>query len=90
MIRVREEPPTLEEAIAAAKGMTDDLHAQAEFAAALMNMPVEKVQVAVLKAGQRKDVNRVYTRRAGSERAVVVERKVTRRPGSYRPLGGAR
>ena len=88
--RVREEPPTLEEAIAAAKGLTDDLKEQAAFAAALMNIPVEKVPVAVLKAAQKKDVNRVYVRRAGSERAVVVERKVTRRPGTYRPLGGVR
>jgi hypothetical protein len=57
-----------------------------------MGMPVEKVKVAVLKASQRKDVNRVtFTKRGNTERAVVVERKVTRRfgvrPGNYRPLG---
>jgi hypothetical protein len=85
--RVRKEPPTLDEAIFAARGLTDDVAQQAEIAAALMDMPVEKVRVAVLKAAQRKDVNRVtFTKRAGSERAVVVERKVSRRPG-YRPLG---
>ena len=85
--RVREEPPTLDEAVAAAKGLTDDPQQQAELAAALMDMPVDKVRVAVLKASQRKDVSRVFTRRAGSERAVVVERKVSRRPGTYRSLG---
>lgn len=86
--RVRSEPPTLEEAIFAARGLTDDPQQQAEIAAALMDMPLERVRVAVLKASQRKDVNRVtYTRRAGSERAVVVERKTPRRPRAYRPLG---
>ncbi len=79
--RVRWEPPTLDEAIFAARGMTDDVQQQAEIAAALMDEPVEKVRVAVLKASQKKDVNRVtFTTRRGSERAVVVERKVSRRP----------
>jgi hypothetical protein len=90
--RVRVEPPTLDEAVFAARGLTDDPNEQAEIAASLMGMPVEKVKVAVLKASQRKDVNRVtFTKRGNTERAVVVERKVTRRfgarPGSYRPLG---
>jgi hypothetical protein len=86
--RVRWEPPTLDEAVFAARGLTDDPQEQAEIAAALMDMPVDKVRVAVLKASQKKDVNRVtFTKRRGSERAVVVERKVSRRPGSYRPLG---
>jgi hypothetical protein len=79
--RVRWEPPTLDDAIFAARGMTDDVQQQAEIAAALMDEPVEKVRVAVLKASQKKDVNRVtFTTRRGSERAVVVERKVSRRP----------
>jgi hypothetical protein len=82
--RVRVEPPTLDEAVFAARGLTDDPDEQAEIAASLM--------VAVLKASQRKDVNRVtFTKRGNTERAVIVERKVTRRfgarPGSYRPLG---
>jgi hypothetical protein len=83
--RVREEPPSLEEAIFAARGLTDDLGAQAEIAASLMGMPLEKVRVAVLKASQRKDVSTVaFTKRAGGERAVVVERKPARRGGALR------
>jgi hypothetical protein len=86
--RVRWEPPTLDEAVFAARGLTDDPEEQAEIAAALMDIPIEQVRVAVLKASQKKDVNRVtFTKRRGSERAVVVERKVSRRPGGYRPLG---
>lgn len=79
--RVRRDPPTLDEAIFAARGLTDDPKAQVEIAASLMDLPVEQVQVAMLKSQQRKDVNRsaITTRRAGVERAVVVERKPSRR-----------
>src|ERR1700730_7035313 len=41
--RVRRDPPTLDEAIFAAIGITDDLEAQAENAASLMGMPLEAV-----------------------------------------------
>ena len=37
--RVRRDPPTLEEAIFAAVGITDDQQQQAEIAAALMGLP---------------------------------------------------
>ena len=36
--RVRHDPPTLEEAIAAARDLTDDLEQQAEIAAGLMDL----------------------------------------------------
>src|SRR5262245_18031903 len=92
--KVREEPPTLDEAIYAAIGLTDDPQQQAEIAAALMDMPLDKVRTAVQKAAQKRVMNRdvmnrgvTFTKRAGAERAVVVERKVTRRLGGYRPLG---
>ena len=42
--RVRRDPPTLEEAIFAAVGITDDQEAQAEIAASLMGLPIESVQ----------------------------------------------
>jgi hypothetical protein len=78
--RVRHDPPTVEEAIFAAKGLTDDPQQQAVIAAALMGVPVEDVRIAMLRASQRKDVDRVmFTTRAGVERAVVVERKSPRR-----------
>jgi hypothetical protein len=53
-----------------------------------MNVPVEKVRVAMLRASQRKDVDRVmFTKRSGGERAVVVERKKPRRTGTTRTFG---
>jgi hypothetical protein len=41
--RVRRDPPTLEEAIFAAVGITDDQQAQAEIAAALMGLPTRVI-----------------------------------------------
>jgi hypothetical protein len=86
--RVRHDPPTLDDAIFAARGITDDPQQQSEIAASLMNVPVEKVRVAMLRASQRKDVDRVmFTKRSGGERAVVVERKKPRRIGTTRTFG---
>jgi len=47
--RVRRDPPTLEEAIFAAVGITDDQEAQAEIASALMGLPYEEVLTEVKK-----------------------------------------
>jgi len=79
--RVRHDPPTLQEAIFAAKGLTDSLQAQAEIAASLMGLPVESVRAEVLKsAPDRTASTRVIAGDRGSRRAVVVERRTTRRP----------
>ena len=50
--RVRRDPPTLEEAIFAAVGITDDQQQQAEIAAALMGLPYEDVLAEVKKTGR--------------------------------------
>jgi hypothetical protein len=80
--RVRNDPPTLEEAILAASGLTDDLQEQVEIAAGLIDRPREEIMAAAARLTQRKDVKReiAYIARAGAQRAVVVERKVSRRP----------
>jgi hypothetical protein len=80
--RVRHDPPTLEEAIFAAAGITDDLSEQAEIAAALMGMPIEAVTAEVKKAGRalaRSSSTRVITGEQGAQRSVVVERRVVRK-----------
>ena len=70
--RVRRDPPTLDEAIFAAIGITDDQEAQAEIAASLMGLPIESVQAEVKKAGRRGAVfdagDRGRTRRAALRR----------------------
>jgi hypothetical protein len=87
--RVRRDPPTLQEAIAAARGLTDDVHAQVEIAASLMELPVEQVRAELLKSGgQRKDIKTigVTAGRPGALRTVVVERKISRRPAALRTM----
>ncbi len=86
--RVRHDPPTLAEAIVAAQGLSDDIQEQAEIAASLIGMPIEEVRAAVAKAGTPRKSNSTITfaGRAGSHRAVIVERKAARRPVSQRPF----
>src|SRR5215470_15407765 len=71
--RVRHDPPTLEEAIFAAVGITDDQDQQAEIAASLMGMPLDVVQAEVKKQA------RVNTRVA-STRVIAGEQGAPRRP----------
>jgi len=77
--RVRRDPPTIEEAVVAAQGLTDDLKEQMEIVASLMEITPEEARGVVLRMGQRKEVNRVtVTGRIGAPRAVVVERRTPR------------
>jgi hypothetical protein len=82
--RVRRDPPTVSEAVAAARGLTDDVQEQIEIAASLMDLPPEQVKPEVLKAATaRKDVSTVaFVGRAGAPRTVVVERVPSRRPAA--------
>ncbi len=80
--RVREEKPTLAEAIEAAKGFIEDLDQQAEFAASLMGLPVDHVRAEIQKmAPARKEPNKsvVFTGSSTAPRTIVVERKPARR-----------
>ena len=79
--RVRHDPPTLEEAIAAAQGLTDDVAQQVEIAASLMDVPADEVRSRMPKPmTPRKIINAVaVTTRDGHNRSVVVERKSVRR-----------
>ena len=82
--RVRHDPPTLAEAVAAARGLTDDIAEQVELAASLMGLPPEEVRAEVLKMAQpRKEAGTVtLVGRPGAMRTVVVERRQSRRPGA--------
>ena len=83
--RVRRDPPTVEEAVVAAQGLTDDPKQQAEIVASLMEVPIERVRGVVLRMGHRKDVGLVtVSGRVGAPRAVVVERRTSRFAGPQR------
>lgn len=87
--RVRHDPPTLEEAIFAAAGITEDLNEQAEIAASLMGMPIETVNAEVKKTSriQARSATRVIAGEQGAQRSVVVERRVVRRFGNDKRTG---
>jgi hypothetical protein len=85
--RVRRDPPTVEEAVLAAQGLTDELGEQADIVASLMLISTEEARAAILRVGKRKDVEQITivgrATRAGQAavpRAVVVERRTVRRP----------
>ena len=88
--RVRHDPPTLEEAIFAAVGITDDQEQQAEIAAALIGMPLDVVQAEVKKQARtnsRITATRVIAGEQGAQRSIVVERRVVRRFGNDKRTG---
>jgi hypothetical protein len=81
--RVRFDPPTLKEAIAAARGLTGELQQQAEIAASLMDLPVQAVRAELLKTAPPRNSAQIVTNgREGTARTVVVERKPSRRPAA--------
>jgi hypothetical protein len=94
--RVRFDPPTLKEAIFAARGLTDELQQQAEIAASLMELPVEAVRAELLKTAPPRNSAEIVTSsgREGATRTVLVERKSSRRraaeTGAVRPLSAKR
>jgi hypothetical protein len=76
--RVRRDPPTVDDAVLAAQGLTEDLEGQIEIVAALMSVPPDEARRAVLKM-RRPDSRLTISGRGGLARAVVVERKSSRR-----------
>ena len=49
-VRVRHDPPTLEEAVVAAQGLSDDIEQQVEIASGLMGIPQEEVRPVIASA----------------------------------------
>ena len=81
MRRVRIDPPTLEEALYAAEGMTPNLQEQIHIAAELMHLPVDQVQA----EGQRIIRQKARTILSPLNGVpVIVDRKPTRRFPSRR------
>jgi hypothetical protein len=87
--RVRRDPPSIEDAVLAAQGLSDDIDAQVEIVVSLMQVSAEAARSAVLRMGQRKETSHVTVAgRAGVLRAVVVERRPSRAIG-LRPRASA-
>ncbi len=81
--RVRRDTPTLQEAITAAQGLSDELEAQADIAAALIGMPRDQVRAELLKTARPRRTaaakSVAFVGSASAPRTVVVERKPSRR-----------
>ena len=78
--RVRYDPPTLAEAIAAAQGLTDEVAGQIEIAAELMGVPAATVKAEMQRlAPDRRATRLVAAPSRDGTRTVVVERKASRR-----------
>lgn len=79
-IRVRREPPTIEEAVAAARDLTADPAQQAEIAAGLMGVSPEDIPprliAAALTAPSRRPAGEPS--RSSARGPLVVERKIRR------------
>ncbi|NNM74326.1 hypothetical protein HJG44_18365 [Enterovirga sp. DB1703] len=84
--RVRREPPTIEEAIVAAQGLTDDVQAQIEIAAGFMGVSEDEVRPLVARMNRLRGASPIAPAAViAGKRTVVVERKPSRTPGA-RPL----
>jgi hypothetical protein len=88
--RVKQALPTLEEALFAAKGLTEDFNEQVDIAADLMGAPRDEVRTAAMKVKHVTTMQvpaSVSDRGAGATRSVVVERRVVRRAAPGRRIG---
>ena len=83
-VRTRYEPPTLEEAIFAAQGLTSDIEHQVAIASELAGKPEEDVRQAAQRMRLLSDPS-ITLRPSGPRRPVVVEKRSPRafvRPGA--------
>ena len=83
-IRVRREPPTLDEAVLAAQGLTSDLDQQVAITAGLMGLAEDEVrpqvrQAAPLGSEAERSGQRIG-RRPATRTPVVVVKRTARRP----------
>jgi hypothetical protein len=84
-VRVRHDPPTLEEAVFAARGLTDDAEHQAEIAAQLMGVELDEAreavrlaEIAAAQEARRTIVTPAARYGEAAPRGVIVERRPSR------------
>ncbi len=88
--RVKEALPNIEEALFAAKGLSDDFNEQVEIASSLLGVPPEQVRTEAMKTKHTTtlQVRSPVSERGGATRSVVVERRIVRRAAAgVRPIG---
>jgi hypothetical protein len=90
-VRTCFEPPTLEEAVFAAQGLTNQVEQQIEIAAKLMGLPEAEIEPHVMKTARHAVIGAqrpmpAPNRALSGRQSVVVERKVRR--VAMPPIGG--
>lgn len=86
-LKVRREPPTLEEAVVAAQGLADDVESQIAIAAGLMGLTEDEVRPSVLRSPRLEPAAVSVRAPVGAPKrpvVVVVERRTAGR--AARPL----
>ena len=91
-LRVRREPPTVEEAVVAAQALTDNTEQQVEVAAGLMGLPQDEVRPHVLNAPplppeplrMRDHASPGSAPRRSAPTVVVIQRRSALGPGGAR------
>jgi hypothetical protein len=76
--RTRYDPPGLDEAITAARGLTDRVESQIEIAAQLMGLPEDDVRHRVLMVQAQTTPKRIGPVQRQTAEVVVVKRRVMR------------
>jgi hypothetical protein len=78
-------PPTLDDALFAAEGLTPSLEQQVQIAAGLLGMPIEQARLEAKSiVGRTNAVPPTSSRLRGTNAPVVVVRKMPRRPVTTR------
>jgi hypothetical protein len=86
--RVKQALPTMEEALFAAKGLSDDFNEQIDIAAGLLGVPRDEVRTEAMKSKHTTTLQvRSPANDRGGTRSVVVERRVIRRSAAPRRIG---
>src|SRR3954452_13487606 len=77
-VRVRRDPPTLEEAVVAAQGLSDDIEEQVEIASGLMGVPHEEVRPVIATAPPSETARGFERSSRAMPQVVVVRRRAVR------------
>ncbi len=84
-IRVRREPPTLDEAVAAAQDLADDLDQQVEITAGLMGLPPDDVRPQVKAAHEAAERAAANQRNRPEPRFELRQERIVNAGGPSRP-----
>lgn len=87
ILKVRHEPPTIEEAVAVAQDLADRTDYQVRIIAGLMGISANEAQAHVAEAGPKRSVRKFTAATLPQRGQLIVERKTSRLGAVRRSLG---